>query len=184
MIKNEVFEGDVCEVNITSGVSPKDVESLLDMARTSGLFTPNELLAAEDMAWGCAYQGDNTSCCFLQAKINTPDGDKPIGFLCFAEISHWAHNFELFGIAVTPEYQRLGIGSALIVEMERITLAANGKRILLETGDSRDFEELRLFYEANGYVMEQHFFKQFIPKDDGVVYCRLLESVENSENFQ
>ncbi|MBI9080102.1 MAG: GNAT family N-acetyltransferase [Pseudodesulfovibrio sp.] len=176
VIENEVLESDVCEVHITSGLCPEDVDSLLEMAGTSGLFNSEEMIAAEDLAWGCAYQGSDASCHFLQARINTPKTEEPIGFLCFAEIPHWPHNYELFGIAVTPDYQRLGIGSALMAEMERMVTTRSGKRIFLETGDSRLFETPRLFYEANNYTMEQRFFKQFIPKDDAIVYCRTIES--------
>lgn len=179
----EIIEGDVCEVRITSGISPQEVETLLDMAGSSGLFSSDEMMAAEDMAWGCAYQDEDNACRFLQAVISTPEGNKPIGFLCFTEIPHWPHNYELFGIAITPEYQRLGIGSALMAEMERMVTTAGGKRIFLETGNGRIFEKPRLFYEANGYVMENRFYRHFIPKDESVVYCCTLTPATEDANY-
>lgn len=178
VVADEVFESEVCEVRIISGVSPKDVDNLLEMAGACGVFSSEEISAAEDMAWGCAYQGNDASCYFVQARINTLEGGNSIGFICFAEIPYWPENYELFGIVVSPDYQRLGIGSALMAEMERMVTSYGGKQIFLETGKSRLFEKARLFYEANEYVVENRFLKQFIPKDDGVVYCRMLESEE------
>ncbi|WP_229593813.1 GNAT family N-acetyltransferase [Pseudodesulfovibrio sediminis] len=184
VLENEVIEGEVCEVRISAMITPDEIDSLLDMAGTTGLLGSDELIAAEDMAWGCAYQGEEAACRFIQARINTPDGEKPIGFLCFAELPNWERNFELFCIVVAPDYQRLGIGSALIAEMERIAMEWGGKRIFLETGEGRQFEKSRLFYEANGFAVESHFYKQFIPKDDGVIYCRTLEPAEDSQSYQ
>lgn len=116
--------------------------------------------------------------------IVTPDGEKLIGFLCYSEIPHWPQNYELYGLAVTPEYQRLGIGSALVTEMKRKVAALGGRRIFLETGQDRTFEKARLFYEANDYTMEYRFFKQFIPKDNSVVYCHTLELNDEDSNLQ
>ncbi|WP_319542214.1 GNAT family N-acetyltransferase [uncultured Pseudodesulfovibrio sp.] len=184
VVENEAVAGDVYEVRVISGLSPEDVEGLLNMAETSGLFNPDQMTEIEDMSWGCAYQGESVACSFLQALVSTPQGEKPIGFLCFTEIPEWPQNYELFGIAVTPEYQRLGIGTALMTGMKNIVAGQDGKRIFLETGQNHKCEEIRRFYEANNYSMEHRFFKQFIPKDENVVYCHTIEFDEEDANFQ
>jgi ribosomal protein S18 acetylase RimI-like enzyme len=174
----------VREVYISNGVAPEDVEQLLDMAAACGLFNEDELSTAEGMVWDCAYQGDSDACRFIQAKTNDPDGHTLAGFLCYGEIAHWPDSFELIGISVTPSLQRQGIGSAMLVEMERQIEARGGQRILLETESGRSFEGSRRFYEANGYDQEDRFLKHFIPKDGSVVYRKDFESDANDRESQ
>jgi ribosomal protein S18 acetylase RimI-like enzyme len=174
----------VCEVYISHGVTPEDVEPLLNMAAGCGLFNEDELATAEGMVWDCAYQGDSETCRFIQAKAADPDGHQLAGFLCFGEIAHWPDSFELIGISVAPRFQRQGIGSALLAEMERHIEARGGQRILLETESGRAFEGSRLFYEANGYDQEERFLKQFIPKDGSVVYRKDFESGDDDHDSQ
>jgi ribosomal protein S18 acetylase RimI-like enzyme len=175
IIEQDSDQAAVCEVYISHGVAPEDVEPLLDMAAACGLFNEDELITAESMVWDCAYQGDSDTCRFIQAKTTDPDGDNLAGFLCFGEIAHWPESFELIGISVTPRFQRQGIGSAMLAEMEHQIAARGGRRILLETERGRAFEGSRLFYEANGYDVEDRFLKQFIPKEGSVVYRKDFE---------
>ncbi len=165
-----------CEVRISTGVAPEDVESLLDMAAACGMFNNDELSTAEGMVWDCAYQGDSDACRFIQARTNETDGDTLAGFLCYGAIAQWPDSFELIGISVTPRLQRQGIGSAMLAEMERQAAARGAKRILVETEGGRTFEAARTFYEANGYDREDRFLRQFIPKEGGVVYRKDFES--------
>ncbi|MFH1913808.1 MAG: GNAT family N-acetyltransferase [Pseudomonadota bacterium] len=165
-----------CEVYISTGVAPEDVESLLDMTAACAMFNNDELSTAEGMVWDCAYQGDSDACRFIQARINTPDGHTLAGFLCYGSIPQWPDSFELIGISVTPRLQRQGIGSAMLAEMERQVAARGGMRILIETESGRTFEAARTFYEATGYDREDRFLRQFIPKEGGVVYRKDFES--------
>lgn len=180
----EARSGEIREVRITSGITPEDVEALLEMAAASGLFSPDLMMSAEDMAWDSAYGDGDEDHAFLKASISGADGTRLAGFICYGPVPHWNGNHELYGIAVDPQFQRLGIGSALISEMIRRVGVEGGKRIFLETGDSRQFENARLFYEANGFVMEHRFCKQFIPTDGDVVYRFDLDGDTAGEQYQ
>jgi ribosomal protein S18 acetylase RimI-like enzyme len=181
MTTNELpLKEDIQEVRILSGIKPDHVEDVLNLAAASGLFSSDLMMSAEDMAWDSAYGDGNESHVFLRAAINTSGAEKLVGFICFGPVLNWEGNYELYGIAVAPEFQRLGIGSALVAEMTRQITAEGGKRIYLETGDDRAFEGARLFYEANDYVMEYRFLKHFIPTEGGVIYRYNIE-YENIE---
>lgn len=172
------------EVRITSGITPDDVETILNMAAASGLFTSDLMMSAEDMAWDSAYGDGNEFHTFLKASACGPEGNMVVGFICFGPIPRWDGNFEMYGIAVDPEYQRLGIGSALMSEMNRQIALANGKQVFLETGEDRIFENARLFYEANNFIQEPHFIRHFVPTDGGVVYCCDIDSDHSDEQYQ
>ena len=170
-VENQWTDQALLEVGIAVGITPDDVKPLMDMADACGVFGTEELLTAEDMAWDCAFGGGDRR--FIRAMVLTP-APRPAGFLCFGPIAQWQDNFELLGMAVDPARQRMGIGSALLAEMERQVAALGGRRIFLETGGESQFEPARLFYEANGFVQEHRFRKQFIPKTGGVVFRKDL----------
>lgn len=182
-INEENTRPDVREVRLAAGLSPADVEAVLDLAASSGKFSSDALMAAEDMAWDTAYGDGGEPHTFLLATVTEDETTRPVGFICFGPIPNWQQDYELYGIAVEPDFQRQGIGSALVSEMTRRISAANGKRIFLETGQDRSFEGARAFYEANDFDPELRFCKQFIPNQGGAVYRLELDS-ENSHRQQ
>ncbi|MEF2231171.1 MAG: GNAT family N-acetyltransferase [Pseudodesulfovibrio sp.] len=179
MANEETPSEPVHEVHIVRGISPEEVEAVLNMAAASGLFTSDALRSAEDMAWDSAYGEGGAPHTFILAKTREDGADKTIGFLCFGPIANWPENYELYGIAVVPEYQRLGIGSALVAEMARRIGSEKSRRVFLETGADRAYEGARGFYEANGFDREERFHKHFIPLEGGVVYRLNIDVVED-----
>lgn len=175
---------DVREVRIVSGLTPNDVETILNMTAASGAFSSDVMLTAEDMAWDSAYGDGNEQHTFLKATINEAGQGKTIGFICYGPIPHWASNYELYGIVVEAEYHRLGIGTELVAEMKRQITAGHGKQIFLETGADRAFEGARLFYEANEFVYEHRFHKQFPATDGGIIYRLGIDSDTFDEQYQ
>lgn len=159
------------EVRITLGITADDVETLLNMAAVSGLFSSDVMMTAEDMAWDSAYGNGDEMHTFLKAVASESGRERVIGFICYGPIHHWPGNYELYGIAVEPEFQRLGVGSALLSEALRQISFERGDRLFLETGTDKMFENSRRFYEANNFIQQHRYIKQFTPNDGGIVYC-------------
>lgn len=180
----EPCPSNVREVHIVSGITPDDVEIVLNMAAASGVFSSDVMMTAEDMAWDSAYGDGNELHTFLKATVNESGAEKIIGFICYGPIRHWPGNHELYGITVDSKYRRLGIGSALMAEMQRQIVVNDGKHIFLETGTDRMFENARLFYEANDFVHEYRFYKQFIPTEGGVIYRLGIDAGTTDEHYQ
>ena len=172
------------EVRISSGITPEEVETVLNMAGACGLFTSDAMMSAEDMAWDSAYGNGQEAQTFLLARVRDSGVDRVIGFICYGPINHWPGDFELYGITVDPDFRRMGIGSALVAEMTRRVADQDGRRIFLETGMDRSFENARLFYEANEFSRQQRFCKQFIPMEGGVVYRLTIETEDTEHNYQ
>lgn len=182
--KEHVVQQEVREVRIESGLKPEDVETILDMAGASGLFSANAMMDAEDMAWDTAYGDSSDDHTFLQAKVDAGGEVQTVGFICFGPIPHWPGEYELYGITVSHEYQRMGIGSGLVTEMLRRIKESGGRRVFLETGEDKGYESARCFYEANEFVCERRFHKQFIPLDGGVIYRLDVVSGESDQHYQ
>ena len=169
------------EVEISAGISPENVEEILSMIGASGLFSPDEMASAESMAWDSAYGDGSGPETFLKATVNEEGQETIIGFICFGPIQFWPGDFEHYALAVDPQFQRLGIGSALLSEMREIISYEGGNRIFLETKPGRAFESARIFCEANYFVHEQRYMKQLVPENGGLVY-RYDLATENAED--
>jgi len=175
---------DVREVRLTAGLAPEDVEIILDMAATSGQFSSEALMGAEDMAWDTAYGQGTEMHTFLKATVSEPGETRTIGFICFGPIANWPNEYEMYGIAVDPEFRRMGIGTALVTEMKRQVSCVGGRRIFLEASMERASEGARNFCEANEFNQEHRYCKQFIPNQGGVVYSFLIDVDDDDKQYQ
>jgi len=161
-------------VSLVIGLGPDDVPHILNMASETGIFTVEELLTAEELAWECAFQDSEGKTGIIQARINDENGERPVAFVCFGPIPHWLENYELYFIVVDEKYREQGIGTSLLYEMKACVRDAGGHRIYLEIGSGPSFENARRFYEARRFTIESRFCKQFIPGKGSVNYSKLL----------
>ena len=82
--------------------------------------------------------------------------------------------WNLYLIAVHPEYQGQGIGTAMIEHVEQI-LATQGERILLvETSGLDDFAPTRSFYQQRGYEEEARIRDFYQAGEDKIVLRKSL----------
>jgi ribosomal protein S18 acetylase RimI-like enzyme len=77
-------------------------------------------------------------------------------------------------MAVDPEAQGSGIGTALLLEMER-RLAGLARLIVIETAGRADYEGTRAFYQSRGYSPVSVIPDFYAPGDDQVVFVKSVK---------
>jgi ribosomal protein S18 acetylase RimI-like enzyme len=89
--------------------------------------------------------------------------------------------WNLWLIAVHPDRQRRGHGTALLREVER-ALAMRGERILLiETSGLPEFAPTRAFYGTCGFTEEARIRDFYQDGEDKVVFRKALPAAGNDE---
>jgi ribosomal protein S18 acetylase RimI-like enzyme len=78
-------------------------------------------------------------------------------------------------MAVDPELQGSGIGTALLQEMER-RLAGIARLIVVETAGKPEYAGTRAFYQARGYTPIATIPDFYAPGDDQVVFVKAVNS--------
>ena len=73
-----------------------------------------------------------------------------VGWICWGPTPCTLGTYDLYWMAVDPEAQGTGIGTALLLEMER-RLAGLARLIVIETAGRPDYAGTRAFYQARGY---------------------------------
>ena len=86
--------------------------------------------------------------------------DKTVGFLSFhfTPLFHTSGNLgRITAMCVSKKCQRIGIGRALLEELDGIAIKGNCQRIEVISGDQRS-RDAHLFYQTCGYAMESRRF--------------------------
>jgi ribosomal protein S18 acetylase RimI-like enzyme len=146
-------------------VTPDDLPALKAVIDATELF-PSELL--DDMvAPYLSGAGNNDT--WL-----TIDEDGPVAVAYYAPERLTEGTWNLYLIAVHPDYQGHGHGAALVHHIEQ-ALAVRGERVLLvETSGLPNFERTRAFYRKCGYDEEARIREFYQVGEDKVIFRKAL----------
>jgi GNAT superfamily N-acetyltransferase len=139
-----------------------------EMTRAVGLFREEEIpvaLEVFDEAVRAGPRGEPY--CALAAEV---DG-RLQGWICWGPTPCTLGTYDLYWMAVDPALQGAGIGTALLLEMER-QLAGTARLIIIETAGRPDYAPTRTFYEARGYAAAATIPDFYAPGEDQVVFVK------------
>jgi D-alanine-D-alanine ligase len=143
-----------------------------EITRAVGLFREDEIpVALEVFDEGARAGSSGEPYRLLGAEV---DG-RLAGWICWGPTPCTLGTFDLYWMAVDPALQGVGIGTALVVEMER-HLAGVARLIIVETAGRPDFVSTRGFYAARGYTASATIPDFYAPGDDQVVFVKKLEA--------
>ena len=99
-----------------------------------------------------------------------------IGYL-YLQYSAWNQLCQIQGLAVSPEFQRQGIASALVAQAEQFARSKNARGIYVDTPTTNTGG--RKFYEAIGYQLGYIMPRYYEDKLDGVTYQKFFDAVQS-----
>jgi ribosomal protein S18 acetylase RimI-like enzyme len=144
-----------------------DLPALKSVIDAAELF-PSEML--DDMVSGY-LSGDATNEFWL-----TIDDGRPVGVAYYVQERMTQGTWNLLLIAVHPDRQGQGQGSALLNHVEDV-LAERGERILLvETSGLPNFERTRRFYRKSGYDEEALIRDFYQTGEDKIIFRKALNA--------
>jgi GNAT superfamily N-acetyltransferase len=132
-----------------------------------GRFRDDVILVALEV-FDAAMAGDS-SYLILGAELE----GRVAGWICWGPTPCTLGTFDLYWMAVDPALQGSGIGTALLVEMER-RLAGVARLIVVETAGRADYAATRAFYQARGYQPVAMIPEFYGPGDDQVVFVKAV----------
>ena len=104
----------------------------------------------------------------------TCDEGKPVALAYCAPEKMTEGTWNLYLIAVHPDYQRMGYGTAMLHYIEQ-TLTERGARLLLvETSGLDSYEDTRKFYRQCGYELEAIIREFYQAGEDKIVFRKSL----------
>lgn len=146
-----------------------DIPALDQLAGAIGLFQPEELEFFGSMVRDHLEGEQDEPHCWLVDVEETL-----LAAAYYAPESFAEGVWNLYFIAVHPEAQGQGRGSALLSYVENV-LATQGDRLLLvETSGLDSFAKTRAFYRKNGYDEEARIRDFYKPGEDKIIFRKAL----------
>jgi len=150
---------------------PGDPEVVRRIVEATDYFTASEVpvaveLVEENLAKGAAASGYS----FVFAEQE----GRAVGYACYGLIPCTVSSYNLYWIAVHPDFQSGGLGKALMREVEKLIAAAGGTRIYIDTSYKAQYEDTRAFYESLGFSRDGLLKDFYAPGDDKVIYRKIL----------
>jgi ribosomal protein S18 acetylase RimI-like enzyme len=150
-------------------VMPGDIPALKATIDANGLF-PSDML--DDMI-SDYFDNENGSNFWF-----TYEDGEPVAIAYCAPERMTEGTWNLYLIAVHPDYQGKGLGTSMLHYIEQM-LAARGERVLLvETSGLASFERTRAFYRKCGYEEEARIREFYQVGEDKIIFRKFLKDTK------
>ena len=146
---------------------PADIENIGYIVSRTQVFSAEEIKIAQELVqealeFGAAKTGYH----FLMLE----DSDKTVaGYACYGRIPLTEDSFDLYWIAIAPEYQGQGGASALLNEVKRRTINMGGARLYAETSGRPDYAAAHHMYEKAGFTLAARLKDFYRAGDDKLI---------------
>jgi ribosomal protein S18 acetylase RimI-like enzyme len=147
-------------------LNPTHRSRIEEIVRATGVFSQDEVAVAVDLF----DEGAGEDYEFIGAF----EGDRLQGYVCFGNTPSTDRTYDLYWIAVHPDAQRLGVGAALMSEVERIMWHRRARLLVIETSSRDDYAPTRRFYAKRGYQETARLRDFYAPGDDRVVLTKRI----------
>jgi len=150
----------------------KDRAGLLSMLVKTHFFTSKEIgVAMEliDIVLKDPVQKDYRIYCIVD------DQDQIMGYVCYGPTPMTQGTFDLYWIAVDPDFQGKGMGSRLLDFLEKMVKELKGRIILADTSSVPQYEKTKGFYLKNGFQEVARVPDYYYSGNDRITFCKRLE---------
>jgi ribosomal protein S18 acetylase RimI-like enzyme len=144
-----------------------DVEPLRRILQATNVFREEEIEVAVELMEGTLGKTED----YIQRAI-VDDANIVQGYYCVGPTPMTQSTFDLYWIAVNPDYHGKGIGYQLLSDCERTVCTMNGKLIVVETSSLPKYAATRKFYLRNNYVEAARIRDYYGPGDDLMIYTK------------
>lgn len=147
----------------------RDIETIRDILSSTGFFeeAPDEIDVAVELAEKALADGnspENYDFVFLD------DGEKTVGYACFARVPCTVASFEIYWIAVHNDCRGRGLGKQLMKEVVRSVKGFGATKLVLQTAGREQYLPTQKFYQACGFKEEARLKNYYAAGDDCLIY--------------
>lgn len=161
----------IMPLSIDSGPSIKKILKKVDV------FSETEVSVALELVDKCLNGTDEYR---IHVAIDNNDS-QILGFICFGKRPLTDGVYDLYWIAVFPEYQNKGIGQKLLMFLEKEILYLGGRLILTETSSRPQYMKSRRFYTKNGYNLIASINDFYSLNDTLLIYGKYLNKIYSAK---
>lgn len=163
-------------------VRPEDRLAVMDVAASSGFFSPAEVDMAGSLVEERLRDGEPSGYFFVFAEDGAAEravrgaGAAPMaGFACYGPATYAPDWVDLYWIAVHQARRGAGVGSALLELVERRVRGPRATTLVAETSSRRQYQPTRAFYEHKGFALIAMMKSFYAPGEHKIIYAKRLD---------
>lgn len=148
-----------------------DRKGVREVVASTGFFSDAEIDVAEELVDERLRKGEASGYLFVFA------GDaagRLMGYACYGPVPCTLRSFDLYWIAVRDEARGLGLGRAVLAEVEARLRASGGGKLIAETSSRDQYAPTRAFYLACGFTEEARIRDYYAPGEDVLYFTKTL----------
>ncbi|MFO7534158.1 MAG: GNAT family N-acetyltransferase [Kiritimatiellia bacterium] len=149
-----------------------DRDRVMEIIRETGFFRPDEIEIAREVLDDSLRDGPGGH---YQSFVIEADG-RVTGWVCCGPTPCTVGTWDVYWIAVDPDYQKRSLGKALLQHAESCIMERGGRISVLETSGKSDYLPTRGFYLKCGYEESAVLRDYYAPGDALVIYTRHLQA--------
>ena len=155
-----------------------EVQTILDR---TGFFTPAEINVAMELVDIFLSRPEQKDY-FVQvaetsvAAAGAPGAAKVCGYLCYGPTPLTSGTYDLYWIAVHPDFQNQGIGKKMLAFLEQEVASLQGRLIIIETSSQNKYAATQAFYLRSGYQLAARIKDFYQPGDDRMIYSKYIKN--------
>lgn len=154
---------------MTRNITEADISSIAQVATDSGLFTEGQLSLVREMVLAALSNKDSCAPFWL---VWDDGRTKAVSYAEPERMTEGTWNIQL--MAVSPAFQRLGLGRQLLAELEQALRSKGARMVLVETSGTDDFDYVRNFYASCGYIEEARIREFYAAGIDKITYRKVI----------
>lgn len=143
-------------------LKPGENQKIRDITESAGVFYPDEIDIAEELAMESLRLGaEKSGYHYILAETR----GKVLGYTCFGPTPCTRHSYDLYWIAVGQNFRGTGIGMRLMALTEEKIAASDGRKIYIETSSRDPYIPARQLYLKCKY-QEEAIMRDFYDNGD------------------
>jgi ribosomal protein S18 acetylase RimI-like enzyme len=155
---------------IRKDVRPEDQATVRKIVEATGYFSGDETDVAVELVEERLAKGDASGYHFLFAEV----AGAVIGYAVYGPVPATRYSYDIYWMAVYPDFQGRGIGGKLLATCESLIQRAGGRQIYMDTSARAQYEPTRRLYETRGYRQAAYLSDYYAPGDAKIIYEKVI----------
>ena len=151
-------------------VRPSDRETVRKIVEATGYFSGDETTMAVELVQERLTMGDASGYHFLFAEAE----GAVIGYAVYGPCPATLHSYDIYWMAVYPDFQGRGLGRKLLAMCESLIREKGGRQVYMDTSGRAQYEPTRRLYVARGYLQVAYLPDYYAPGDAKITYVKVI----------
>jgi ribosomal protein S18 acetylase RimI-like enzyme len=158
------------------GLRTDDRPALVALLASVDAFTDDEREVALELVDNRLARPEVDEYRFILSAAQDEGQEKLAGYICYGRTPMTQSTYDLYWLATSPSFARMGIARGLVAAMEEEIAREGGGLIRVETGSREGHTAAAHFYDALGFERTAVLDDFYAPDDDLIIFTKRVKT--------